>query len=137
MTFTRRSRVVAAFIALISMLFMQLAVAAYACPELNVAQDDGVMVMAAMDMQDQHMSSSCVEVDKNQPNLCHAHDQVGNQSLDKPPVPPVQPFVAVGLAVPVSPIDITWHPAASPPQISFLERATAPPVAIRNCCFRI
>ena len=74
-------------------------------------------------------------VDEAQPALCHAHCESENLSLDKYEVP--------------APIAITSMPAnfrlaaVAPPfsgvavQAPHLMHATAPPVAIRNCCFRI
>lgn len=111
------SRVITALIALVSVLFMQFAVASYACPAVKV--------------------DNCHGMDMEQPSLCHAHEQAGNQSLDKPPVPPVAPFVPATL--------VTLLVADKPVQPSqtdradtfFLTRATAPPLAIRHCCFRI
>lgn len=118
----------AAVIALFSILFMQLAVASYACPS-----HDG-QAMAALPMEDM---AGCHEMDPEQPSLCHAYGQSGNQSLDKPAVPPLQPFLAVGFGLPVTPLDATHPPAFAFPRTTFLTHATAPPLAIRNCCFRI
>lgn len=76
-------------------------------------------------------------MDMEQPSLCHAQDQVGNQSLDKPQLPPVQPFVPLGLVQAIVFIDAAYHPLPSQPRPLYLTRATAPPLSIRNCCFRI
>ncbi len=81
--------------------------------------------------------AGCHDMDPEQPSLCHAYAQSGNQSLDKPAVPPLQPFLAVGFGLPVTPLDATHPPALAFPRTTFLTHATAPPVAIRNCCFRI
>jgi hypothetical protein len=135
MKLTRFSRWCAAVIALISMLSMQLAVAAYVCPQLSVAPANGqgqVMVMA----QD-HEMSCCEKPDPEQPALCHAHGQVGKQSLDKPEPPPVQPFTAVGLVIALPFADVVAADAGAPAHNVSLARTTAPPLAIRNCCFRI
>lgn len=133
MKLSRSSRLVAAVVALFSILFMQLAVASYACPSLGAA-DHASQAMAAMPMEDM---AGCHDLDPEQPSLCHAYGQTGNQSLDKPAVPPLQPFLAVGFGQPVSPLAATLPPDFAFPLTTFLTHATAPPLAIRNCCFRI
>lgn len=135
MTRSRQFRFVAALIALFGMLFMQIAVASYACPGLQMGQGGEAVAMSS-DAADQGMTG-CQGMDKAQPNLCHAHDQVGHQSLDKPELPQVQPFVAVGLAVPIDTIVLAYLPDATPTETARLTHATAPPLSIRNCCFRI
>lgn len=81
--------------------------------------------------------SCCDTPDPVQPALCHAHGQVGKQSLDKPEPPPVQPFNAVGLVISLPFADMVAADAGAPVHIPSLARLTAPPLAIRNCCFRI
>ena len=135
MRLTRSCRWHAAVIALISMLFMQLAVAAYACPQSTVASpNEGGQ---AMEMADGQVMSGCEKPDPVQPALCHAHGQVGKQSLDKPEPPPAHPFSAVGLAIPLYAVTTCDIPAGAPDDGVSLSRTTAPPLAIRNCCFRI
>ena len=127
-------RFVAALIALFSMLFMQLAVASYACPNMRMGQQGAATAMSA---DTSAMSADCKGMDMEQPSLCHAQDQVGNQSLDKPQLPSVQPFVSVGLVQAITIFDVFYAPFPSQPRPLYLTRATAPPLAIRNCCFRI
>jgi hypothetical protein len=122
----RKSRLFAALITLFSLLFMQLAVASYACPNLQPRPASAAEPMPG-----------CAGMDMEQPSLCHAHDQVGNQSLDKPNVPQVQPFVAVGLTQALRFIEPSFHSLPTQPRSLVLKRTTAPPLAIRNCCFRI
>jgi hypothetical protein len=122
----RPSRVIAALIALCSLLFMQLAVASYACPMPDMAAQ-----MAAQGMTD------CSGMDMEQPSLCQASAHPGHQSLDKPQLPQVQPFVASGLMITLMPAAVTFPANVAPPEDVVLARATAPPLAIRNCCFRI
>ncbi len=69
MKLRRSHRLVAALIALVSLLFMQLALAVYACPML--AQE----APAPMAMADRH------RMDKQSPSLCAAHAEAGEQSL--------------------------------------------------------
>jgi hypothetical protein len=136
MKLTRSCRWHAAVIALISMLFMQLAVAAYACPQLSVSSaNEQSRTMTAGDTG--HDMSGCQKTDSEQPSLCHAHGQVDKQSLDKPESPPVQPFLAAGLGIPLQLADDVGITVFSPLNIPSLVRTTAPPLAIRHCCFRI
>lgn len=139
MKLARSPRLVAALIALISLLFMQLAVASYACPGMATALRGHAMAAGSdSGMHDMHHMPGCAGgIDKQQPGLCHAHGHASQQSLDKPEPPPVQPFVAVALTQVLSPIDATYHPSRPAQDALFLTRATAPPLAIRHCCFRI
>jgi hypothetical protein len=132
MRYSRRNRFVAAVVALFGLLFMQLAVAAYACPKLAAVQQRAVM----LDASGQPMVD-CPEVDKQSPSLCQAHSQKAAQSLDKAEPPSIQPFTANGLIMHVV---MPEEPAASGPGIaaaSLQACSTAPPIAIRNCCFRL
>lgn len=79
---------------------------------------------------------SCADMDPVQPSLCHAYDQADKQSLDKPQLPLVHPFVPAGLTQLIGEI------ATSFPDTALIARvrqthATAPPIAIRHCCLRI
>ncbi|WP_283444063.1 hypothetical protein [Noviherbaspirillum suwonense] len=135
MRFTRPSRVIAAFVALISMLFMQLAVAGYACPTLERGTTHEIRE-AAMEMASDSLTP-CQGMDQEQPSLCHASEQAGKLSLDKPHSPPAAVFVPTALIA-------TLHPSGLPNLSSSqwqepfsLARSTAPPLSIQNCCFRI
>lgn len=130
MRLSRRSRLVTALIALVSVLFMQLAAAAYACPTIPAYTVDAVSTPDVMADCDGMM-------DLEQPALCFAKSQEGNQSLYKPPVPDVQPAVAVELVPAVGDAYTPYRPVSSHAQASWLMRVSAPPVSIRNCCFRI
>lgn len=132
---SRPFRFVAALIALFGVLFMQFAVASYACPGQQAGQMNAPVAMS-MDSDIQTMAA-CQGMDLEQPGLCHAHDQAGNQSLDKPELPQVQPFIAAGLALTLVPIDVTYRPLAKQSEDLRLTRSTAPPLSIQNCCFRI
>jgi hypothetical protein len=135
-TLSRSSRIVAALIALFSMLFMQLAVASYACPALSAAAER--TAMAAVDNADDQDMAGCEgRMDASQPGLCHAHSQATKQSLDKAELPHVQPFAAVGPALTLYSIAVADFPATVFPEPGSLTRTTAPPLSIRNCCFRI
>ncbi|MBC7452596.1 MAG: hypothetical protein H7335_02620 [Massilia sp.] len=126
------ARVIAAFIMAFSLLFMQLALASYACPELTVAKSVATAT-AALEMP------GCTNMDMNMepPGLCHAHCQAGNQSADTPQVPSVQPFVAAQLTMVLRVADVAVPCHACHMEEALLKRSTAPPLAIRHCCFRI
>ena len=79
----------------------------------------------------------CPDMDMELPNLCHAYYQADKQSLDKPATPPLAPYVAIGYGLPISLDRLSFERFLGAPPPAFLTHATAPPIAIRNCCFRI
>lgn len=136
MKLSRRSRFIAALVALICVLFTQFAIAAYACPGMQVAQAMDMASMPAVAM-DHQMMPGCEEVDMKQPVLCHAHAQIGNQSLDKPNMPSISPSVAILLVPAINDIDVAFRPVATHVEAAWLMQPSAPPLSIQNCCFRI
>lgn len=134
MKLPRKHRILTALIALFGMLFMQLAVAAYACPGLAGSADSQAAVAAGAPASSM---PGCDQPDPAKPALCHAHCQDGKSSLDKPEMPVVSPAAVIVSAIltPLDPLAPACLPGAEPP--SFLQRSTAPPISIRNCCFRI
>lgn len=136
MKLARSSRLVAALIALMSILFAQLAVAAYVCPSTQLSQALASIQVDRPAIGQSH-SPDCEEADSDSPVLCHAHGQVGTQSLDKPPVPNIAPFVAVTLLVAMIRDDALPRINSYTIDPFTLRRTTAPPLAIQNCCFRI
>lgn len=132
MTRNRRTRLITVLFALISLLFMQLAVAGYACPVTGSrATEISAMAEAGMPCAE----SMAMNMDDAQPNLCHAHCQVGHQSADKyqTPSPPAMDTLPADLALQV----IIPLFALAPLQPPHMQRTTAPPLTIRNCCFRL
>ena len=131
MKLSRLSRAVVAFVTLISLLFMQFAIAAYACPVMS--DNEGRALMMSSDMP------GCAGMDAKQPTLCHAASQneLAKQSLDKPPGPDVQAFIPTTLVLAVQSAAISDHPPGHIGQFADLSRATLPPIAIRHCCWRI
>lgn len=130
MSYPRRIRLKSAIVALLSLLFMQVALAAYACPNLIPAQN-----IPMLDSSGQLMTD-CPEADKQSPALCHAdaHKQV--PSLEKPNTPSVMPFVPTGFALPLLwPEETDSIP--SPPSVFLHASGTSPPITIRHCCFRL
>jgi hypothetical protein len=131
MRLTRSHRWLTALMALCSMLFMQLAVSAYACPT-QVAGVTEVMAAAHQRMA----MPDCTGMDEQQPVLCAAHANPGQPSLDKPDLPTISPFIPSTLSVTVIPLTPVVHAGLPPPGDRLLTRATAPPLAIQHCCFR-
>ena len=129
----RSSRLVAAIIALISMLFMQLAVAGYVCPQPEMIGGHG---SASVVEHVAEAGSDCLGLDKEQANLCQAEATFGNQSVDNGSGLSVPSFAAAVMFVVH---ELKAEPAYVERNVSapLLARVTAPPVSIRNCCFRI
>jgi hypothetical protein len=123
---------VAALVALFGLLFMQLAVAAYACPKLSPVQQQPAM----LDASGQPMKD-CAELDKQSPSLCQADSRQAPQSSDTPTPPAVQPFAAAGLFAHVVTADELIPPGFMFPAAFLHASSTAPPIAIRHCCFRL
>ena len=132
MTRNRRHRLITVLFALISLLFMQLAVASYACPGAgSKITEAAAMAEAGMPCAE----STAISMDDAQPNLCHAHCQAGQQTADKYELP-------APVAIATLPADFTLPVtvpvfSGAPLLVPDLKRTTAPPVVIRNCCFRI
>ncbi len=128
----RRHRLATVFVALCSLLFMQLAVAGYSCPGFESrVREVAAMAQAGMPCA-QEMSMA---LDDEQPALCKAHCEPVQAGTDHPAI--VLPALAAdnGLFQPLPPAAAL--PRRSAPQASLLARATAPPLAIRHCCFRL
>ena len=83
--------------------------------------------------------ANCDGMDPAQSTLCHtyAHGEPVKHSLDKTPVPDVAPFVPVALMFDSQIFDVIAPPALETYPPIALTRTSAPPIAIRNCCFRI
>lgn len=132
MASNRRNRLLTALLALVSLLFMQLAVAGYACPSAQPRTAE----MAAM----AEAGMPCAEtmsrgMDVEQPNLCQAHCQAGQQTADKYELPSL---ASAGMIASVfAPFPTAPTPLGASLQAPHLRRATAPPLAVQHCCFRI
>ena len=137
MTVSRRTRLSTALMVLLSLLYMQLAMASYRCP-VNGA---GSMTMAATaDTSAQSMPClqpmAAASMDPGQPNLCQAHCQADARASHK--VDPPLPADLAGW----EPVAVTLASLSSPRtrpslQASQLRRATSPPLSILHCCWRI
>ena len=132
----RLSRALALFVALFSMLFMQLAVASYACQGMRSSTIERVDINAPMAHAEM---SHCIDMAAAQPGLCDvlAHSEAAKQSADNVQLPDVPSFVAVELVQALHLIENFPAFSATPLAVVSLSRSTAPPVAIRHCCFRI
>lgn len=132
MTLSRRLRLCAASLALASLVFSQLAVAAYACPGPQA------MAMAAIALEEGRDAPCCGDgVPVPQPVLCAAHCQQGDQLLDKPAAPTLPAIAWVAILPALAAPDVAPAAAPSGEQRSLLARATAPSLAVRHCCFRV
>ena len=132
MTRKRQTDLMTVLFALVSLLFMQLAVASYACPE-DASKVTQVKIMAEVDMP--CAESMVIAVDEGLPSLCHAHCQAAEQSADKYQVPSA---IAVGLLPSGLTLDGVFPLFANVAlQAPYLQRTTAPPLAIQNCCLRL
>ncbi|HWW72798.1 MAG TPA: hypothetical protein VN089_22880 [Duganella sp.] len=131
MKLSEPSRALAAIIMLFSLLFAQLAVSAYACPVVGKPRMLEAASMANM--------PGCTDtgMDKSSAALCAAHCDTGHQSADTSGTPVVQPFVPCNLEVVLPRVERAPPSLASSLESVPLTRATAPPLAIRHCCFRI
>ena len=121
-----RHRLFTVLLAITCLMFAQLALASYVCP------GSGSKVVEA--------SMPCAELmsmamDEEQPNLCQAHCQSGQQKSDTYQTPMLASLPDHGADYLTSRI-LPLVPGA-PLQALLLRRTTAPPLAIRNCCFRI
>lgn len=134
MKFTRPSRLVAALLALVSMLFMQLVLAGYVCPKASAdVPMSGMVPMSATAAE----MPGCEQTDIAQPSLCHASAHAVNQSLDKHELPSVQPFVPAAMSLVL--VHVVVRSPSNPVELNTARQSggPAPPLAIRNCCFRI
>lgn len=132
LTTLRRTRLSTALIALISLLFMQLALANYVCP--GAAKK--IAVVAAMAEAGMPCAGAgSITMDDAQPNLCQAHCQADPQSADTYQLPSV---VAIDAVLAVFPPSLSVPVLLGAPlQAPLLRRSTVPALAVRNCCFRI
>lgn len=109
------------------MLFMQLAVSAYACP---------TQIASVVALAHEHMSMpDCAGMDQQQPVLCAAYAHPNQPSLDKPDLPTVSQFIPSALSATIIPFAPVVHDAGPLPGDRLLTRSTAPPLAIQHCRF--
>ena len=130
---SRRRRVTTALLALLHLLFMQLAVAAYRCP-MGGAETIAAATLAVPPCAEPMTAAS---KDPKQPNLCQAHcqaDEQLNNTLDLP----FPPSLAGPGQSSLTPVDDDALLGARPSsQLPWLRQRGAPPLAIQHCCWRI
>ncbi|MBN9096344.1 hypothetical protein OYT13_11705 [Pandoraea sp. XJJ-1] len=122
-------QVVTALVVLWSMLFMQLAVAAYACPHASMASTEQSMNDFTF------ATSGCAQRDAAQVGLCQAQGDVGKQSVDTSTDldHPVAPGPARVFPIPRVAASQASSSSLARPELA---RVTSPPLSIRYCCFR-
>ncbi|TWO68049.1 hypothetical protein FN976_24210 [Caenimonas sedimenti] len=131
MTLTRRSRLFTVMLSLWALLFAQTALAGYVCPGAAKAVQVAEMMQAGMPCAE----SMSRAMDDEQPGLCHAHCQAAQQSADNYQLPTLANLAELGAVLTVTVASVNGDEPLL--QASLLRRATAPPLAVRNCCFRI
>ena len=109
------------------MVFMQLAVSAYACPMLA----DAIHANTELVSEDPR----CDHAGLAQPGLCQKYCQDGQQNVsDSPtPLPALASASAFAIALPIT----QTTSFSTTTLLPSLLHATSPPLSIRHCCFRI
>lgn len=134
----RRHRLATVLFALLSLLFMQLAIAGYSCPggAPDKAMEMGAMEMGAMAQSEIPCASSMDSVmDADQPGLCQAHCQADPQTASKYQLPELANVSDLATDFPLP--RVIPSPQGASLQAPLLRRSTAPSLAVRHCCFRI
>lgn len=135
MTWNRRKRFATVLFALVNLLFMQLALAAYACPSSARSAEASTQLA---DMKASGMpcaESMALATDETQPGLCAAHCKSDQQTSDKHELPAPQ-----ALAEPASDyalLRMQLPPLVPPRDAPLRVRTSEPSVALRHCCFRL
>ena len=132
MKLTKVSRLFAAGFTLFALPFTQLAVAAYACPQLGLSSPVARNLIIDADMP----GCQGMQADQTAPTLCAAHCDEPAQSADTPSRPAVPPFIQAALTVVLAHGDGSRLTQSLPARFH-LPRSGSPPLIISNCCFRI
>lgn len=133
---SRRSRHITALWVLFSVLFMQLAVAAYACPGISTGKTPAAQMTASAAHHDMEGCEGMSDADL--PTLCFAQSQDGTQSLDKPALPDLSQPVPVILVPAIGATDIFRLPDYSRDRdAGTIRYSPSSSLAIQHCCFRI
>ena len=144
MTIGRAFKKLICFVLSGSLLFSQLAVAGYACPNAvgmkAVAHSSSAMTASeAPDrmLNSGAMSPDCDQIDRDAVNLCVEQCNFGSQSTDGAQAPVVPaPILAVLYFLPVTPEPTSRSAGALPPRDALIA-ASPPPHAILHCVFLI
>lgn len=116
-------------VAIFALLFAQIGLAAYACPNLSRGPGAGTGTAA------ERLGVPCADMDSQQPAVCHEHckDQAGADQVQLPGVPSSM-TMASSLVLPL----FDAHRAAVPSNCAGPDpaRVTGPPPSILFCVFR-
>lgn len=134
MTCHHRNRFITVLFAMMSLLFMQLAIAGYSCSGGSTTLLK-VEVKAMVAQEGMPCTASMTHTLGEQPNLCNAHCKADPQSADQYQVPTLATLVDACAHFTLPRVIPT--PLGALLQAPLLRRTTAPPLAVRNCCFRI
>ena len=129
MSWARRHRLLTVLLSLGALLFSQLALAGYACPQIAKAAEVAQMVEAGMPCA----GAMSQAIDDQQPALCHAHCQASPQSADTYQLPPLATLAQLGVVLMLPAVAPRGPPPPSAPE----PPNAGPPLAIAHCCFRI
>ena len=125
---TRLSRNIVSLFCIFAMVFAQLAVSAYACPMQFQGLENAVTNASASELD-------AGALDAGSPALCKKHCEDGQQNVNDSPQAPATFLFETALTLTTAMQPAT--PRDKPVAVPSLHNATAPPHAIRNCCFRI
>lgn len=134
MSWNRRNRFATVLFALLSLLFMQLAMAGYSCASSDASKTAEMAPMAQTGLP--CAGSMTVALDDAQPSLCAAHCKSDPQTADKYQVPALATLAAPATGFPL-PRMTPPAPPGAPWQAPLLRRNTAASLAVRHCCFRL
>ena len=122
-----------AWLTIVSVLFAQIALSAYACPMDTPAAG----TESRQSAKSSHSSSGCDHVagwDQQQPNLCFQHCEDGKQNVDntaqKIPAMDLPLLAVVPLAIEIKAPQVMHERL-------FFAHKTSPPPTLRFCVFRI
>ena len=117
-----------------ALLFMQFAVAAYACPNVGSLSEPRWAPTAVAPEQLGGNMERCTRLDPADPHRCLQHCQQGSQTTDSGA--PIALPAAVLALLAVIPVDLSLAAVGPLDQPEFLARATAPPSCLRFCVLR-
>ena len=133
----RKLHKIVSVLVLMSVLFLQLALSAYACPMQFSAllYQTSTIESASSNCDDMDMDMG---MDMSQPGLCQQHCKNEPQTLSDTPLDLAPVTFVSSLIVewrePQSSTSLALATRASTPS---LHHATSPPASIQHCCFRI
>lgn len=132
----RPVRIITAFLALVALLFVQLAVAGHSCDVLGNAHQFANITVAA-DKSAHHCMTDCTGTGGEERSVCEKHCNPGDNSLDRPALPDLVASIPATLVFHVVDAYLPVQSATWRSDAFFLTRSVEPPLSVRNCCFRI